>query len=127
MLGIYGFMGSGQLELARALVGKLRPEAGQLRIDGRRVRLRSTSAAKRAGMALVPESRRSMLFGHEPVYKNISISILERISRCWSSQREERQLAAAQVKAWISGRLGRAASCARSRAAISRRWRSPAG
>jgi ribose transport system ATP-binding protein len=34
VLGIYGFMGSGQLEVARALGGKLRPEAGELRIDG---------------------------------------------------------------------------------------------
>ncbi len=98
VLGIYGFMGSGQLELARALGGKLRPEAGQLWIDGRRVHLRSTSAAKRAGVVLLPESRRSMLFAHEPVYKNISISILERIGALLVKPREERRLAALQVE-----------------------------
>jgi ribose transport system ATP-binding protein len=98
VLGIYGFMGSGQLELARALGGKLRPEAGEMRVDGRRVHLRSTSAAKRAGVVLLPESRRSMLFAHEPVYKNISISILERISALLLKPREERRLAELQVE-----------------------------
>jgi ribose transport system ATP-binding protein len=98
VLGISGFTGSGQLEVARALGGKLRPEAGELRIDGRAVRLRSTSAAKRAGVALLPESRRSMLFSHEPVYKNVSISILERIGALLLKPREERRLAGGQVE-----------------------------
>ena len=48
---------------------------------------RSTADARRAGVAFVPESRRDMLFLQEPVYKNISISILDRISRCCSSRR----------------------------------------
>ena len=98
VVGIYGFMGSGQLELARALGGKLRPEAGEVRIDGRPVRLRNTSAAKRAGVALLPESRRSMLFAQEPVYKNVSISILERIGALLLRPREERRLARQQVE-----------------------------
>ena len=97
VLGLYGFMGSGQMELARALVGKLRARAGDLLVDGRRVALRSTAAAKRAGIALVPDSRRAMLFAHEPVYKNISISILERISRLWLRPREERKIAQGHV------------------------------
>jgi ribose transport system ATP-binding protein len=97
VVGLYGFMGSGQMELARALVGKLQPRAGELRIAGRRVTLRSTAAAKRAGIALVPDSRRAMLFAHEPVYKNISISILERISRLFLRPREERRIAQGHV------------------------------
>jgi ribose transport system ATP-binding protein len=90
-------MGSGQSELARALFGKLPIRAGTLRIDGRQVRLRNTAAARRAGMAYVPESRRSMLFGTEPIYKNVSISILERISRLWLKPRAERGIAAGHV------------------------------
>jgi ribose transport system ATP-binding protein len=98
VLGLYGFMGAGQLELARALGGKIRPETGELRIHGRPVRLRSTAAAKRAGIAILPESRRSMLFAHEPVYKNVSISILERIAALLLKPREERRLARLQVE-----------------------------
>jgi ribose transport system ATP-binding protein len=99
VLGIYGFMGGGQLELARTLFGKVRADGGVLRMDGRTMRLRSTAAAKRAGIALVPESRRSMLFGPEPVYKNISISVLERLSRLFLRPDAERRLAERQVEA----------------------------
>jgi ribose transport system ATP-binding protein len=53
--------------------------------------------AKRAGIAFVPESRRSMLFHHEPIYKNTSISILERISRLWLKPRREREIARSHV------------------------------
>jgi ABC-type sugar transport system ATPase subunit len=78
ILGVYGFMGSGQIELARAIAGKLPTDKGTVQIEGKVVRLRNTAVAKRAGVALLPESRRSMLFPREPVYKNISTSILER-------------------------------------------------
>ena len=97
VVGLYGFMGSGQLEVARALMGKLRLASGSVSIDGKVVRLVSTSAAKGAGIALVPESRRAMLFTHEPVYKNISISILERISRFLLKPGQERQIAQKHV------------------------------
>ncbi|HUZ63859.1 MAG TPA: sugar ABC transporter ATP-binding protein [Acetobacteraceae bacterium] len=99
VLGVYGFMGSGQLELARCLFGKTPAERGTVRMAGRPVRLNSTSAAKRAGLAFVPESRRSMLFAQEPVYKNISISILERISRLLLKPAAERAIAERQVAA----------------------------
>ncbi len=98
VLGIYGFMGSGQLELARALFGKLALDAGSVRIGGVVAHLRNTAAARRAGIAFVPESRRAMLFHMEPVYKNISISILERISWLWVRPEAEREIAARHVK-----------------------------
>ena len=81
VLGIYGFMGCGQLELARTLFGKYRPGSGALEIDGKVKALKSTTAAKKAGVAYVAESRRAMLFGDEPVYKNVSIAVLERLSK----------------------------------------------
>jgi ribose transport system ATP-binding protein len=91
-------MGCGQLELARALAGKLRPDRGEIRIEGVPVRLANTARAKRAGIGIVPESRRSMLFAEEPVYKNVSISVLERISRFLLKPAEERRLAETQVE-----------------------------
>ena len=97
VVGLYGFMGSGQMELARTLMGKLKAQSGEVRIVGRRVKPGSTNAAKKAGIGLVPDSRRAMLFGHEPVYKNMSIAILERISRLLLRPAEERRLAQAQV------------------------------
>jgi ribose transport system ATP-binding protein len=99
VLGIYGFMGCGQLELARALFGKLKPEAGHLALEGRPIRFKNTAQARKAGIAFVPESRRSMLFYHEPVFKNVSISSLGRISRLWLKPAVERSIADRQAKA----------------------------
>src|SRR5260370_26881217 len=80
VLGIYGFMGCGQLELARILFGKLRPDGGTLAVAGHEKTFASTAAARRAGIAFVPESRRAMLFHPEPGYKHIPISNLGRNS-----------------------------------------------
>ena len=98
VLGIYGFMGCGQLELARILFGKLRPDGGMLAIAGSRKAFGSTADARRAGIAFVPESRRAMLFHQEPVYKNISISVLDRISALLLKPSRERSIAARQVE-----------------------------
>jgi ribose transport system ATP-binding protein len=98
VLGIYGFMGCGQLELARILFGKLKPDEGALSIAGEARTFRSTAGARRAGIAFVPESRRDMLFHQEPVYKNVSISILDRISSLLLKPSRERAIASRQVE-----------------------------
>lgn len=98
VLGVYGFMGCGQLELVHSLVGKLPADSGQLAVDGRPVRLRSTTQARRAGIALVPESRRSMLFGEEPVFKNVTISMLRSIGALLVHPAAERAIAERQAE-----------------------------
>ena len=98
VLGIYGFMGCGQIPLTRTLFGKQKPDSGGIRLSGHPIRFRNTAAARRAGIAFVPESRRSMLFHLEPVYKNTSISILDRISRLWLKPQAERRIAQSHVK-----------------------------
>jgi len=81
VLGVYGFMGCGEIVVA-----------------GDRKAFKSTADARRAGIAFVPESRRAMLFHQEPVYKNISISILDRISSLLLKPARERALATRQVE-----------------------------
>jgi ribose transport system ATP-binding protein len=98
VLGIYGFLGSGQLELARTLFGGLPADSGRITIDGHVVRLSSTARARRAGLAFLPESRRMMLFAAEPVFKNVTIAILERIHRLWLRAHTERAIAQRQVE-----------------------------
>src|ERR1700722_7782700 len=98
VLGIYGFMGCGQLELARTLFGKYRPDGGSLEIDGKVTTLKSTTAAKKAGVAFFAESPRTMLFSDEPVYKNVSIAVLERLSKWLLKPDREREIAKVQVK-----------------------------
>ncbi|HEY4043606.1 MAG TPA: sugar ABC transporter ATP-binding protein [Rhodopila sp.] len=98
VLGIYGFLGAGQLDLARTLFGLLRAERGRVVLDGRPIRLSSASAARRNGMAFVPESRKMMLFGAEPVFKNVTISILKSINRLWLRPGAERGIARQHVE-----------------------------
>ena len=98
VLGLYGFMGCGQIELVRTLFGKLRPERGVVRLEGRPVKLRNTSIAARAGIAFLSESRRSMLFYLEPVFKNVTISVLQRVSRYLLKPAKERAIANDQVR-----------------------------
>jgi ribose transport system ATP-binding protein len=98
VLGIYGFLGAGQLELARTLFGLLHAERGRVVLDGRTVRLSSATRARRMGMAFLPESRRMMLFGTEPVFKNITIAILARIGRLWLRPGAERSIASRHVR-----------------------------
>lgn len=93
VLGIYGFMGSGQLELAKTLNGKFSLDRGVVTVDNKKLNLKNTATAWKAGVALVPESRRSMLFGMEPIYKNISISILDRIGKILLRPSKEREIA----------------------------------
>ncbi|WP_431272150.1 sugar ABC transporter ATP-binding protein [Dankookia sp. P2] len=101
VLGLYGFMGSGQLEArprtVRQAAARARHGAG-----GWPPRCSSgggTPAAKRGGIAFVPESRRAMLFAPEPVYRNVTISMLERIHRVLLRPGIERRIAEAQVQA----------------------------
>ena len=97
VLGIYGFLGSGQLELTRTLFGVLRKERGRITLDGKSIYLSSMTRARRAGIAFLPESRRMMLFGAEPVFKNASIAILGRISLLWLRPKVEREIARMQA------------------------------
>ena len=126
VLGIYGFLGSGQLELARTLFGRLPAERGRIALDGRTLRLSSTTRARRAGLAFLPESRRMMLFAAEPVFKNMTITILDRIHRLWLRPRVERAIAERHVDRPAHPPAAAWAACsARCPAATSRRsrWR----
>jgi ribose transport system ATP-binding protein len=96
--GVYGFMGCGQIELSRALFGRHRSRTGEIRLDDRPVRFGSTAAARRAGIAYVPENRRMMLFRTEPVFKNVSIAILDRISRLLVRPRKERSITQEHIR-----------------------------
>jgi ribose transport system ATP-binding protein len=96
--GVYGFMGCGQIELARALFGKGKIRTGRVTLDGKPAKLGSTARARAQGIAFVPENRRMMLFRSEPVYKNISIAILDRIHRVLLNPKAERQIAEARTK-----------------------------
>lgn len=58
IVGVVGLVGAGKTELARLLFGADAAEAGEIRLKGKAVRLRSPKEAVDAGIVLVPEERR---------------------------------------------------------------------
>jgi len=77
VVGLTGLVGSGRTEVARMVFGADRPEAGEMSLDGKPYQPRTVVGAIRAGVALVPEERRSQaLFLERSIDFNISIPTL---------------------------------------------------
>ena len=82
VLGIAGLVGAGRTELARALFGVDRMDAGEVRVRGRRVRIRSPRDAIRLGLGFLSEDRKKeglVLSGS--VRANVALPNLDRVSR----------------------------------------------
>jgi len=82
ILGIAGLMGSGRTELARALFGIDQIDAGEVLIRGERASIHVPDDAIEAGIALVPEDRRSQgLVLDHTVKDNITLPLLPKLRR----------------------------------------------
>ena len=80
VFGIGGVLGSGRTELARALFGVDPITDGSIELNGRPVHFKNSKQAIAAGIALVPENRKSDgLFFNFTGYPNISIAALGRL------------------------------------------------
>jgi ABC-type sugar transport system ATPase subunit len=81
ILGLAGLVGAGRTELARAIFGADRIDAGRILVDGQEVRIASPKDAIRHGIGLVPEDRKQQaLFLALAVRHNLAIAALDRIS-----------------------------------------------
>jgi ribose transport system ATP-binding protein len=58
ILGLGGLVGAGRSEVARLLCGIDQKDAGEIYLEGKRVDIRSSGDAVKAGIALIPEDRR---------------------------------------------------------------------
>ena len=73
VVGVYGLLGSGRTELARAIFGADPTTGGEIRLAGSTSTLSTSRAAVRAGMGLVPEERAAHgLFPQLSVLDNMS-------------------------------------------------------
>ncbi|MFF0311230.1 sugar ABC transporter ATP-binding protein [Streptosporangium sp. NPDC004379] len=82
VVGLAGLVGAGRSELARAVVGDLPIRSGEVLLEGRRLRPRSPSDTVRAGIGLAPEERKAQaLLLHRSVRDNVSLAVLDRLSR----------------------------------------------
>jgi ribose transport system ATP-binding protein len=84
IVGIGGIDGQGQKDLLYALFGVLKNVRGDVRLDGRKVSLKSPWAIVKSGgnLVMIPEDRKSEgLFLTMSILKNISFAALRKLSR----------------------------------------------
>jgi ribose transport system ATP-binding protein len=75
IVGLAGLVGSGRTELTRALFGDLPATSGQVLVDGRPVRLRSSREAVRHGIFMLSEDRKGEgILPHLDVTENAMVS-----------------------------------------------------
>src|ERR671921_1433980 len=94
ILGLAGLVGAGRTELAQSIFGIRHPDSGGIFVDGKEARIHAPQTAMERGIFYVPEERRSQgLILPFSIKNNITLSILDRISRLGFVSRSERQTA----------------------------------
>jgi ABC-type sugar transport system ATPase subunit len=82
IVGLFGLVGAGRSELARAIFGATRVTAGSMTLDGRPYRPRSPADALQVGVAMLGEDRsRDGLVLPAGVLDNLTLASLGRLSR----------------------------------------------
>ncbi|MFN0128322.1 MAG: sugar ABC transporter ATP-binding protein [Verrucomicrobiales bacterium] len=82
IVGLAGLIGAGRTETARLVFGADPREAGEIRLDGRILDIRTPRDAIDAGIALLTEDRKhqGLVLAH-PVRENFALPNLDRLSR----------------------------------------------
>jgi rhamnose transport system ATP-binding protein len=82
IVGLGGLVGAGRTEIAEAIFGIDRYDAGSVTVAGRPLKKGSPAAAMRAGIALVPEDRRQHgLVMEESIERNVLLASLASVTR----------------------------------------------
>ncbi|MFJ4922880.1 sugar ABC transporter ATP-binding protein [Streptomyces sp. NPDC088725] len=82
IVALAGLVGAGRSEVAQAVFGVDRADAGEVEVDGRRLPAGSPTAAMDAGLALVPEDRRQRgLVMEMSIERNIGLTGLSRLGK----------------------------------------------
>jgi ribose transport system ATP-binding protein len=88
--GLGGLLGSGRSETAKAVVGALPVDRGEVSVAGRPLRRLSPAAAIRAGISLLPEDRKAEgIIPDLSVRENIVLAAMPRLSRAGVVSRAE--------------------------------------
>ena len=82
ILGLFGLLGAGRTDLARALFGAEPTRSGEVRLDGQPVVVRSPADATKVGLGYVPEDRKLHgLVLPMTVRENVTLAVLRELSR----------------------------------------------
>ncbi len=81
IVGIFGIMGAGRSEMARAVFGLDPHTAGDIYVDGRKVAINSAEDGIGAGIGYVSEDRKMALVQQMAVPPNITLASIKSMSR----------------------------------------------
>ncbi len=82
IVGLAGLAGSGRTELANVIFGLTPADSGEMRLKGGAMVIDSPCRAREFGIGYVPEDRRRLgVIGAMPIAQNVTLPILDRISR----------------------------------------------
>lgn len=100
ILGVGGLAGQGQSELFKCLFGLL-PYKGDIEVNGREVKLHSTTKAMKEKIALIPEERGTQgIVLKQSIRENIVLACLDKISNgLFLSKEKERRIVEYGMKA----------------------------
>ena len=95
ILGIFGLVGSGRTEIARAIFGADARKGGRVLIEGNEVDIRSPYQGTRHGIALIPENRKEQgLVLKMPIKYNMTITNIKKVNNAFGviNRRKEDEL-----------------------------------
>jgi ribose transport system ATP-binding protein len=99
IVGLYGAIGAGHFDLARALFGLYKFDAGSIILDGQVFPPNhSARYAIRHGLAYAIEARRKSLLMDDAIYRNVTMPHLERIGRLVPQRAQELAIAEPAIK-----------------------------
>ncbi|WP_414167332.1 sugar ABC transporter ATP-binding protein [Streptoverticillium reticulum] len=106
VVGLAGLVGAGRTEVARALFGVDRYDAGTVEVDGTVLPPGDVRAAMRAGLGLVPEDRKAQgLVLDASLQDNLTLARLRRDTRAGLVDRRAQRRAAAEVAERLKVRM----------------------
>lgn len=92
VIGLSGLLGSGRSELARTIYGAEKPDGGELKMKGKKMKVHAPIDAMRAGMVFLPENRKEEgIIADLSVRENIIIAlqVLKGTFRLMSKKEQE--------------------------------------
>lgn len=96
VFGIYGLMGAGRTEVARALFGITPVDSGEIWVDGKPARIKTPRDAIQHGIALVPEDRQGLgIILQQSISLNTTFAIPSKITQKpfgWLDKKRETEI-----------------------------------
>lgn len=103
MLGVFGLMGAGRTEMCKAIFGASKLTAGEILVENKPVRINSPRDAKKAGIAYVPNERKTEgLILIQSVKENLCTAMVDKYVKC-KGLLVDREMENENAERWIKG------------------------